>query len=902
MPPSRNFSKCGGGKAKSNRFRQNLNAAFADAHGISASPSSFSISDPTLSFLPNSSHTHHQSASIKNAIISARTTGKLFLVDEGLKLSVLPDEIFDLRSDLKDVVYDMSSDNDQNQGFRYAEGDLVTLDLSDNKVEGTDEKVINVYEKERFIKEHKDVSIPSWQLDLRIKCYTSLTVLRLKRCYLKELPWQIFSENLVNLTILDASHNKLKYLPLDILPFSLKEILLSENKIDLLKMRVNKDMVRMDKLAKLDLSNNILSDVPQNIAALNLRCLDLSNNFLKHIPRELMISCIKSLESLNVSNNKLVTESDGNEFFDWDFSHHIKLQVVELHQNRLTQIPFIRAGVIRLGLNSNNISSIDGLLLRTEGDDITHSKLQELHIEQNHLKTLDIPTLTVLLDLRILNVSHNSLQNLPFVLGYLPQLRRIILTGNPLRMIRHTIRCDKENGSECDTDALKVSLRKKGDPPRSLIAEGICTLESSQKQEAKNIVNAAATGACDLNMSGKKIEKELSHPEIMNELAMKRTSIDKRICIAGDCIRSWNLSKNKISKINERWIELLRNIKTFDISENKLESLPNNLKQLSLEKFVCAQNRLTSSAIRNNLFVHSTEHGSNLACHLVHLDISANNLEWIPGELFNFTALSTLNLSFNKISSLTWKDDEISGIESGWKHGLVALEHLDLSNNKISDLGYLPLALIACQSLRSLFLNSNNISKIPLELGLLEQLTTISIRANPSRTVRTEILESRSCSKILQYLAGRMNPRQLKLAYDEHTEIRSALSTDQSCEKKSLNEGGVDVNRENFLNVGKNLHENIINTRAIPKIDESMSVSKLSCNNDIIDTNSSLKPKVNNKMSSPLTEELEKEIRKLTLELESFSLSEPMKYAKKKKLAIQRSKLIKEDRRLKESG
>ena len=40
-----------------------------------------------------------------------------------------------------------------------------------------------------------------------------------------------------------------------------------------------------------------------------------------------------------------------------------------------------------------------------------------------------------------------------------------------------------------------------------------------------------------------------------------------------------------ISTINERWIELLRNIQTIDINQSKLEFLPNNLNQLSLENF-----------------------------------------------------------------------------------------------------------------------------------------------------------------------------------------------------------------------------------------------------------------------------------------------------------------------------
>ena len=64
-----------------------------------------------------------------------------------------------------------------------------------------------------------------------------------------------------------------------------------------------------------------------------------------------------------------------------------------------------------------------------------------------------------------------------------------------------------------------------------------------------------------------------------------------------------NVFDHGISKINERWIELLRNIQTFDISQSKLEFLPNNLNKLLLEKqfmlkssyYFCSSKRLICS-------------------------------------------------------------------------------------------------------------------------------------------------------------------------------------------------------------------------------------------------------------------------------------------------------------------
>ena len=46
----------------------------------------------------------------------------------------------------------------------------------------------------------------------------------------------------------------------------------------------------------------------------------------------------------------------------------------------------------------------------------------------------------------------------------------------------------------------------------------------------------------------------------------------------------------------------IANIKTFDISQNDLEFLPNNMNQSSSKKYLCAKNCLTSFAIRSRLF------------------------------------------------------------------------------------------------------------------------------------------------------------------------------------------------------------------------------------------------------------------------------------------------------------
>jgi len=191
--------------------------------------------------------------------------------------------------------------------------------------------------------------------------------------------------------------------------------------------------------------------------------------------------------------------------------------------------------------------------------------------------------------------------------------------------------------------------------------------------------------------------------------------------------------------------------------------------------------------------------GSALVKNLQYLDLSSNQLEWVPSGVFELEALRTLNLSHNKIKDLVWQSEEDLQKEEedlqkeeddgnkafwvaepvssrGWKHGLVELIQLDLSNNQIDNLGYMPMAISGCKSLRTLHLNNNNLEEIPLELGLLKQLTTITLSGNPQKGIRQDILSSQSCEHILEYLHDKMDPTEVKRVEKQHRAIEVALT------------------------------------------------------------------------------------------------------------------------------
>ncbi|CAN0399798.1 unnamed protein product, partial [Hapterophycus canaliculatus] len=86
------------------------------------------------------------------------------------------------------------------------------------------------------------------------------------------------------------------------------------------------------------------------------------------------------------------------------------------------------------------------------------------------------------------------------------------------------------------------------------------------------------------------------------------------------------------------------------------------------------------------------------------LDLSSNDLGEVPSAIFACRSLKTLLLSYNSLS-------DVSGLP--WA-ALSKLEGLDLSSNRLRTLG----DVVLMTWLRRLNLENNEISPVPLELGL----------------------------------------------------------------------------------------------------------------------------------------------------------------------------------------
>eukprot|EP00584_Thalassiosira_punctigera_P001581 CAMPEP_0172535752 /NCGR_PEP_ID=MMETSP1067-20121228/7612_1 /TAXON_ID=265564 ORGANISM="Thalassiosira punctigera, Strain Tpunct2005C2" /NCGR_SAMPLE_ID=MMETSP1067 /ASSEMBLY_ACC=CAM_ASM_000444 /LENGTH=813 /DNA_ID=CAMNT_0013320697 /DNA_START=16 /DNA_END=2457 /DNA_ORIENTATION=+ len=796
------------------RRPRQLNPAFASAHGLAQRRQQSSNSSSSIVAAATGPARGGNAGGNRNrvdaAIRSARSTGRLNL--SSCSLAALPDAIFDLRSG---VEIDLSMDSSSNPGSWQSRGEdeVAVLDASDNPLSGGGRS-----------------------LDDRLAKFVALKTLRARRSGIIEMPWRSAILNFDHLLTLDVGGNDLTEAMLECLPMTVREVDLSNNKLSRLvegtaapsgSSNVEPAIV-LPSLLRLDVSGNQLTRLPGPMEVPSLQTLRFGNNRIEELSGDLISQCAGSLTSLEGTNNRLRTVPN--------LLGCKRLTTVDLGDNALREVPAIGPKVVRINLVNNALSSIGDLFSGAQvGRDDFRSELVEILLRGNGLRDLDEDVARCLTNATLLDAGQNELRDVPRVLGYLPLLRRAPLDGNPIRAIRTPLLTD--------TAALKVFLRKRGPAPPGpgylagpdLAAgggdAGRAPLPTSGR--AKSVVGLALVGTFTLDLAGKRLDALPA--EIGNELASILTNGDGGT--VGGRIKNLNVSKNLLKNLDD-WLSAMPHLMAVEASQNRIETLPSCIGDVPLAELRMARNGLSSAALARSPVCCIGKQSSPLVMSLTCLDLSGNHLEWLPSDLAKLPALSTLVLANNNITTLAVGTKD--GMESGWREGFKAIETLNLSDNKISDLADLPRCLAACCPLiRTLSLANNELSVIPPALGMLRSLVSADLRGNPQRGIRTNVLD-RNATEILSYLRSRMDGEELRA-------MEAKLAGSSSAAK---------------------------------------------------DPSSSAKSDATSSNGNERAEELKRSIQDVTLQLNNVHLTEAKKYALKKTLKMHKAALIKEERRI----
>lgn len=785
-----------------------LNPAFAASHGLV---------------------TKHQSSTPQRldlVIKQARATGKLNASNLGL--NALPDRLFDLRSGIQ---VDVSMENSGPLQI-YGEDEITLVDVSDNELDG--------------------------KIDERFTQFCQVESLRLKRCGWTSLATSLAS--LTTLTILDLSGNKLEELDLSLLALdNLKELDLSSNQLQRIH---SSSLVVFPRLTSLDISHNKLVDLEDisNMSCEQLRTFRCGHNNLTLFPPPFLESSKRCLQYLEASHNPLGDSK-------LDLSAYTELQRINLSLTKLEHIPSISRSVACLDLNMNKITSIQGLFSSLNGD--ISSLLVDLLLCDNNIADIDVNEIQKCTKMKRLDLSMNRLKKLPYQLGFLPELHRLVLTGNALYGFRKT-----------DIDKPQVILQ--------ILRDRAPKEDSPQQIESPSVLSNHIVQNQSINLI-EKVSDDVDLNQVVRDL---KASPEIAIGITGQLL----LDKNNLKTIPEELLTRLPNVTEVSISNNKLAALPaslctdcNALKRLSL-----AHNWLTTSSFEN-LSIPLAFSNS-----LIRLNLSSNRLKTFPMEILSqFKVLDILDLSMNKMESV-----------ANWIWLPPTLTHLGLSNNAIVDIDLLVLILGAyCPKLQSLQLESNHIKRFPSSLGLLRDITCLqhlNLRGNPQHSIRYQMLE-KSCRDQLTYLYNRLTADQKAISTQRIQEIKNKSEIDPSISAQATGANNKEAAKQaepsSSSHVVVKIKEEPVKRISLKR--EPFSLVPANCieNNDAMSKNeqpSSDAPTALTKQEEDLLkiEEFKNNIQSLSTALDKVSISNAKRIALKKTLAMERSKLIREERRL----
>ncbi|XP_067643434.1 protein artichoke [Eurosta solidaginis] len=506
---------------------------------------------------------------------------------------------------------------------------------------------------------------------------------------------------------------------------SLKNIDLSRNAINWIHLRA---LMRLPNLVNLKMSYNDISDVGMVGRIVkdleNLKKLRLDHNIINIVEDGSFVD-LPHLSELHLNDNR-ITELQYGAFLRTPMlrtlylhNNHIRrihpesfmqasgsgIEIVYAYNNEIEQIGELRSlldalpALKFLDMSNNYLTHVPFGALRG------HGTLEQLHLNNNLLRSIERDALMAMPALRELRMRNNSLTHeLPMPFWNLPGLKGLDLALNNFRMVDSYLLAGLPFLRRLD---LSENGLMKLDPTAFIHNPMLETLNISYNE-------LATIHSATLRNMNRLFEVDASY-NLLTDIIPGLPKIVERISMRGNAISTLPFSFGK--SLN------LPNLRMLDLSANHLEQLPKygfqgvpQLRVLSL-----ANNRLRS--LDDTAFIGATR------LELLHLQ--DNGLTHIDERAFLPLAdLRNLNLQGNKLNAIT---DNLFSNNS-------RLEQLDLSRNLIRTIA--PAAFESQRSLEYLDLSSNALSDISVSLSNLANLHEIDLSYNKITHVHADVVSS----------------------------------------------------------------------------------------------------------------------------------------------------------------
>ncbi|KAK2575471.1 hypothetical protein KPH14_011202 [Odynerus spinipes] len=486
---------------------------------------------------------------------------------------------------------------------------------------------------------------------------------------------------------------------------SLSVIRLDRNRINRLTEGSFADLIA---LTRLYLSRNLITEIFAGAFRRlpSLKTVDLNHNLIHRIHSEFYPRrSASALEEVWLINNDLGHVTELRSVLE----ALPKLKFLDVSYNRFEEIPY---GALR-----------------------GHPTLERLHLDHNRLAFLHRETFASMPALRELRLRNNSLSNLleaPF--WNLPALKGLDLSENYFRHIEPRLLANLPNLRRFDISGNSIGLIEPESFRNTPALEHV-NLSGNALSVLHPLTFGHLTNLYELDVGwnrmleivpGLPINIEYLHMPMNRIVALPSlTSQD----LALPALRKLDLSANGIERIPPGTLSELTNLRKLLLGYNSLRVLEDGtLDGLSkLEQLDLRYNRLVTLHGRSFRSLRSLMdlniRGNRVEVlrpdifqeniRLQRLDLSRNNLAQIPHATFvNTRDLRELHASHNTLTELP-----------GSLHGLMALEILDLSFNKLNILS--PETLSSLSSLLELRLVRNRIRE--LREGAFDGLPRLSL-------------------------------------------------------------------------------------------------------------------------------------------------------------------------------
>ncbi|KAG0358504.1 hypothetical protein BG005_002240 [Podila minutissima] len=477
---------------------------------------------------------------------------------------------------------------------------------------------------------------------------------------LGQIPHEFF-DGLRNLRELYLDHNDIKVVPDSLLKLSKLDVLdLSCNSISSFHSAFK--MKKLKNLRRLNLDQNMLTDISPIYKLKSLRELRLNHNFVGHLA--IAIQNMTKLKILTMESNSLVTLpetmgklgnlcelrlSDNNlRALPESIGTIRTLQVLALRSNLLERLPESwkeLENLTTLDLACNRLTSLPQDLVRLPK--LTHldlhdnqiqalpdkigqlSNLVVLHLCNNHLRELpkDIGRLR---DLQDLILSFNFIQVLPDEIGKLNKLQELKFDNNPLRSLPKTIQrlvnVRRVHLQGCALRDLPVEL---GVAFKELIYldlsgnqfEVMPPLDQMYKLEEFYISNnyLREIGTSSLNLSNSNNNSNNYNTGTLSGPMGGGLGMANNALVGSGSMSQSGSGGNSSGGVTASKLSDLKRLRVFEAHHNQIRVLSSNIKVLN---------------------------------HLEVLDLSDNLLSWLPKEVGDLALLKVLLLKDNPIKSL----------------------------------------------------------------------------------------------------------------------------------------------------------------------------------------------------------------------------------------------------------